>query len=359
MKIASNKSVAFVLSSLKFGGGERVVLNLAHAFKERGLQVSILLMSYEGEFLKEACQHFNVVDLHCNKTWKLPGKLITYLLKERPDALISSFWKLNLSACLARVIYPHVRLLLWEHAPPSTIKDSPIWLYSLSASLLYPIGTKIIAVSTEVYDNIASITFGLRSRLQLIFNPIPVLAHMDGFMEIPKAARRIIWVGRMDYPKNPCLMLDAFLLLPKDKGYCLDFIGEGSMRHVLEERTIKLGLQGCIRFLGFQDNPQFWMAKSDLLVLTSECEGLPSVLIEALHCGISIVSTDCGGGVHDILLDNQYGVIIPKNNPYILADTIINVLDKPFNTINQREGGERFLPMVVANQFLNLLGFQN
>ena len=357
MKKVSNYSVAFVLSSLKFGGGERVALNLAHAFKDRGLQVSILLMSYEGEFLNEACSHFNVVDLCCDRTWKLPVKLAAYLRREQPDALISSFWKLNLSACLARMLYPKVRLLLWEHAPPSTIKDSPLWLYSLSATLLYPACTKIIAVSTEVYNNIAHVTVGLRSKLQVIFNPIPVSPKTDISIRANGSSHRIIWVGRMDDGKNPYLMLEAFARLPKEQEYFLDFVGDGPVRLSLENRTRVLGLQSRVRFLGFQTNPYAWMAESDLLVLTSEYEGLPSVLIEALHCGISVISTNCGGGIHDILLDNQYGTIIPKGNSSILSEAIVDILKKPYEPEKQRDGGRRFLPSLIAEQFLEVLGF--
>ncbi len=351
MKHRAVRSVAFLLSSLKFGGGERVALNLAHALKGIGLQVDFLLLSFEGEFLAEAQDHFNVIDLRCNRTWKLPGKLASYLLRQKPDALISSFWKLNLCACLARLAQPRLRLLLWEHSPPSKSTNSPTWLYSITASLVYRMATKIIAVSSGVKEDIARITLGLEKKLQVIFNAVPPPSALSLPAADQACGEKIIWVGRMDAPKNPLLMLEAFALLPADKGFTLDFIGDGSLRPTLERRANELDLQERVHFRGFQSDPYSWMIKSDLLALTSEREGLPTVLIETLYCGLRIVSTDCGRGIHDILLDNRYGTVVPTDDPDALAKAITEALQAPRFTERQIEGAQRFLPSVIARQF--------
>ncbi len=349
------QSVAFVLSSLKFGGGERVALNLAHAFKAKGLRVDFVLLNHEGEFLAEAKQHFNVVDLRCDRTWKLPSKLASYLRRERPDALIASFWKLNLCACIARLAYPRMRLLLWEHSPPSKSANSPTWLYAVTASLLYQMATKVIAVSNGVQDDIARITIGLQGKLKVIFNPIPAPTGVKAHTQRQAGQHRIIWVGRLDSPKNPWLMLDAFALLPADLGCTLDFIGDGPLRQVLEQRATELGLQERVQFRGFQPNPYEWMMQSDLLALTSHREGFGNVLVEALYCGLRVVSTDCGGGIHDILLDNRFGTIVSAGDALALANAIAKVLRSPCNPTHQIEGAERFLPNVISQQFLQAM----
>ena len=71
-----NNQIFFLLPNLKFGGAERVSINLASNLKERGFEVYFLLMSLEGEFLKEAKEEFIVLNLSCNRTYKLPFKLI-------------------------------------------------------------------------------------------------------------------------------------------------------------------------------------------------------------------------------------------------------------------------------------------
>lgn len=351
------RTIAFVQSSLKFGGGERVALNLAHALKAAGYQIDFLLMSNKGEFLSEAQQHFHVHDLDCGRTWKLPERLVVYLYHNRPVALVSSYWKLNLCACLARIVYPPVRLLLWEHSPPSKSKNSPTWLYAITASLFYQLGTCVVAVSSGVFNDVQRITLGLRHKLRMIFNPIPPPHDIESkAMMVRPEGKKIIWVGRLDYPKNPGLMLEAFALIPKRANYTLDFVGDGRLRDSLEDRCRALGLRERVRFLGFQPKPYTMMAESDLLVLSSDREGLPSVMVEALYSGLRVVSTDCGEGIHDILLENRYGTIVPTGAKVALADAIERELNTLYDRQAQIEGAQRFLPQVIAQQFLIAMG---
>ena len=351
----SENKIAFLLSSLKFGGGERAALNLAYALKSRGYQVDFLLMRLEGEFLAEAQQNFNVVHLACNRTWKLPLKLAAYLWRQRPTALITSFWKLNLCGCLARIAYLPVRLVVWEHSQPSLSKNSPTVLYAITASLLYRLATRVVAVSTEVRDDIERITFGLRTRIKVIFNPIP--PPLDRNIPLKRSASEvysIIWVGRLDDPKNPGLMLEAFARLPRNITVVLDFVGDGSLRPSLELHAAKLGLTDRVRFLGFQPAPYSQMQSADMLVLTSDREGLGNVLVEALYCGLRVVSTDCGG-IRDVLLDSVYGEIVPVGDADALAQAIVHSLQFPPDPNNQVLGAQRFLPTAIANQFLQAM----
>jgi glycosyltransferase involved in cell wall biosynthesis len=348
------RRIAFLLSSLKFGGGERVALSLAKAMKANGYEIDIVLMSYEGEFLPEANREFNVIDLQCTRTWKLPFKLSSYLWRRKPHALISSFWKLNLCASVARVTYPDTKLALWEHSPPSRSQNSPRWLYSITASLFYRLATRVVCVSSGVAADVRHITWGLSPIVCTIFNPIPGPTRV--FINATRiVTKKIVWIGRLDVPKNPGLMLEAFALLPKEADYELHFVGDGSLRATLEQRSQALGMTGSVRFHGFQADPYVNMASSDLLVLSSDREGFGNVLVEALHMGLRVVSTDCGQGVHDILLDNRYGVIVPVNNKQALAKAIEQVLNQSHDSQAQMDAAKRFEPGVIANQFLQAL----
>lgn len=343
--------IAFVLSSLKFGGGERVVLNLASALQAEGYAIDILLMSREGEFLAEAEALYHVIDLQCDRTWKLPLRLAAYLRHVRPLALISSFWKLNVCACVARCAYPSVKLVVWEHSPPSKSRNSPTWLYAFSASTLYRAANGVVAVSSGVAADVQGITWGLRNRIRTIWNPIPapkapVLPHSRG--------HKIVWVGRLQDPKNPGLMLKAFAMLPAAGGYSLAYVGDGPMLAELQARAKTLGLDDRVKFLGFQKDPSPFIANADLLVLSSDREGFGNVLVEALHAGLRAVSTDCGAGVHDILA-GKYGTIVPVDDPASLAAAIRQELSANHDPRIQRAAAKRFEPQVIAAQFLQVL----
>jgi len=344
--------IAILLSSLKFGGAERVALNLAMALKAEGIQIDFLLMSYEGEFLAEAERHFTVLNLRCDKTFKLPGRLRAYLARNNPDALISSFWKLNLCACLVRILDPSTKLILWEHSPPSKSRNSPTWLYAITASLLYRLSTRVVAVSTGVFKDIDRITLGLHRKLLVIFNPITPPPADLLFRSRRYLGKRVIWVGRLDGPKNPGLMLDAFALVAKARDVSLAIVGDGHLRSQLEEKCKVLGLDQRVSFLGYLPEPYVEIGSSDLLVLSSDREGFGNVVVEAMLCGLRVVSTDCGEGVHDILLDGRYGTIVPPNNAFVLARAIESELLKQPDAQEQVAGAQRFLPKVIAHQFM-------
>jgi glycosyltransferase involved in cell wall biosynthesis len=98
--------------------------------------------------------------------------------------------------------------------------------------------------------------------------------------------------------------------------------------------------------------PYVEIGSSDLLVLSSDREGFGNVIVEAMLCGLRVVSTDCGEGVHEILLDDRYGTIVPQNEPLALAQAIEYELLTPHDAQEQIAGAQRFLPKVIAHQFM-------
>ena len=348
------KRIAILLPSLKFGGAERVALNLGRTLSEISINVDFLLMSAEGDFLSEASLYGRVVDLNCKCTRQLPFVLIKYFFSYRPYAIISSFWKLNLSACIARTFFPPVKLLLWEHSPPSKVTFIPNWLYFLSSSIFYRFSNRIIAVSTGVLEDVVKLSIGLKSRLKVIPNPIYPPDTPKDVARNSGQRNRVVWVGRLDEPKNPILALEAFARLNVPDAN-LVFIGDGALLSDLQERCAKLCLEDKVSFMGFCSNPYPEIARSDLLLISSDREGLPSVAIEALHCGLRIVATDCGSGIREILRNGLLGSITPIGDINALAAAISLELDTKCNPNQQIAGGERYLPHIVRSQFLAAL----
>ena len=351
------KKVAILLPSLKFGGAERVSLNLAKEMKLQGISVEILLMSKEGEFLKEAESNFTVVDLRCNRTYKLPWQLIKYTFNNRPDVIISNFLKLSLCACIARVFSPSTKLLLWEHAPPSMTSLFSLCIYSLSATIFYQLSTKIVAVSSGVGSDIASCTLGLKRKILAIYNPIipPDFGLLNDALGKQKNLNKIICLGRLEPEKNPALLIEAFALIPEHFNATLLMIGDGSQRNQLESLSIKLGINNKVNFLGFVANPYLLLMNADLLVLPSNFEGFGNVIVEAMYCGLPVVSTDCPYGPREILMNEKYGSLVPTNDKKAMATAIEYELINRRSPEAQKIGAQRFLPNVIVNQFLDLV----
>ena len=99
-------------------------------------------------------------------------------------------------------------------------------------------------------------------------------------------------------------------------------LGDGPLRNYLNELIIELNLENCISLMGYVDNPLKYFKAADLFVLSSNVEGMPNVLVEALMCGCTVVSTDCPTGPNELLKNNKYGYLVPVQNSEALASAI-------------------------------------
>jgi glycosyltransferase involved in cell wall biosynthesis len=105
---------------------------------------------------------------------------------------------------------------------------------------------------------------------------------------------------------------------------------------------------------GFVDNPFAYLRKSAVFVLSSESEGLPSVLIEALSVGTPVVSTDCPCGPSEILENGRYGSLVPVGDINALAQSIISTLDNPCDSRILLQRAQQYSLETVTEQYLSL-----
>ena len=109
----------------------------------------------------------------------------------------------------------------------------------------------------------------------------------------------------------------------------------------------------CV-FNGF-DNKNFKLINSDVFVLSSDFEGMGNVIVEALFCGLPVVSTDCPSGPRELLMDGRYGSLVPLRDKAALASAIEFELNNLRSHEAQKAAAQRFLPSVIASQFLHFI----
>src|SRR5690606_19838676 len=139
----------------------------------------------------------------------------------------------------------------------------------------------------------------------------------------------ILGVGRLVPQKDFATLLKAFSHLRRCQPAHLVIIGEGRLRSELMALARSLGIDKDVWMPGFTDNPYAFMRLASVLVLSSVCEGLPNVLLEALACGCPIVSTDCPSGPSEILLKGKYGTLVSPGDARALAQAIHHTLENP------------------------------
>ncbi|SPJ22140.1 N-acetylgalactosamine-N, N'-diacetylbacillosaminyl-diphospho-undecaprenol 4-alpha-N-acetylgalactosaminyltransferase [Prolinoborus fasciculus] len=164
----------------------------------------------------------------------------------------------------------------------------------------------------------------------------------------------ILAVGRLNQQKNYPNLLRAIKLL-NDKytePFMLLIAGDGELRLYIEKLINELNLNNFVLLLGRRSDIPKLMSACDVFVLSSDYEGLPTVLIEALACQAHTVSTDVSGAA-EVLKDN--GVIVPINNPEELFKAIEALLKKNYkNSLGFKYAYETFDLQIISEKWLNI-----
>ena len=175
-------------------------------------------------------------------------------------------------------------------------------------------------------------------RIHNIPNGIDVLEHHPQSTDekrrnrtgrIDSAGLVAIFAGRLTEQKDPMLLLEAWPEVLRECGDAtLVLLGDGPLRGELRERAVALGIEASVEFAGRVEDPVTWIAASDLFVLCSKWEGLSNSLLEALACGVPVVSTEVSGSV-DVFQSADVGELVPVGEQSALAAAIVRLLCDP------------------------------
>ncbi|NQZ99134.1 MAG: glycosyltransferase [Myxococcales bacterium] len=138
----------------------------------------------------------------------------------------------------------------------------------------------------------------------------------------------VVHAGRFHAQKNQAMLLEAFSRL-RGRNAELWMLGEGPDENALRERAAALGLGEQVRWLGFQDNPYPFFRAADCFALTSNHEGLPNAIIEAMACGTPAVSTRCKFGPEELIEDGVSGRLTPVGNAEVFGRVLHRLCGAP------------------------------
>jgi glycosyltransferase involved in cell wall biosynthesis len=327
--------IAFFLPSVRGGGAQRVIVNLAQGIVKRGEPVDLALAVAEGVFLDQLPRQARVVDLRAGRLIGSLVPLIRYLRRERPRVLISSMSHANLVALwAAKLAWRATPVMVTVHNTMSESTGSNGGLERRLLRTFYPWATWIVAVSQGAADDLARTTGVPRSRVEVVYNPVITPAVLalarrppDHPWYAPGGPPVILGVGRLTRQKDFFTLVRAFAELRRWRCARLIILGEGEDRPALEALVAELGLHDDVSLPGFRDNAPAYMARSALFVLSSAWEGLPTVLIEALAVGTPVVSTECPSGPREILQEGRLGALVPIGDVPALARAMERALD--------------------------------
>ena len=200
------------------------------------------------------------------------------------------------------------------------------------------------------------------NRVTTIHNPVDVQAVKEKSRAPlshpwlgPGSPPVILGAGKLKTQKDFATLLRAFARVRAARPAHMIVLGEGEERRKLEKLARKLGIAAHTVLPGFVDNPFAWMARASVFVLSSAWEGFSNVLVEALACGCSVVSTDCPSGPAEILDAGAYGTLVPVGDDRALADAILAAMRSPRDPERLRSRAAAFSVDAAAGRYLEVL----
>lgn len=318
-----------VIHALGYGGAGKMIVKLADALAQRNdTEVIIYVEESVGKHyamddrvkVYQETQFFsNYLTRHFREMFQLRRRV-----KEiNPDLVISFQTNQNALAVYA-TRGRHIPVIVSERGDPyvyhNLVAKIKTWVINHAEGGVF-----------QTHQAMAYYGKGLQSRSRVIYNPCPIEV-----VERPQWQDRrdeVAFVARFDiHQKRQDLMVDAFaIVVKKHPEVKLVFYGKGEPdMSTIREKVANLGLQDNVVFKGLVNNVIQEIKDSKLFVMTSDFEGMPNALIEAMIAGLPCLSTDCSpGGARELIVDGENGLIVPCGGINAVAEKILYLLDHP------------------------------
>tara|TARA_R110001606_G_scaffold50915_1_gene127211 strand:- start:35 stop:1168 length:1134 start_codon:yes stop_codon:yes gene_type:complete len=324
------------------GGLDRVAILLANGMAKRGFPTELWLTKADGPVA-----HLIAADVKVRMvpTFKIGGRglqlflqipAVAYMIrKHRPKAIFSAGNQTNLSlAAAGKLAGSGSTKIIQKITNPILRPDSGSWAkvyrtwrFGLTAQL----GDMTLALSDADAEEYAQIYPHSATKFCSVPNPYvyPEMVR-SGDRRIARdreSPTRLLAVGRIA-PQKDYLTLISALARVEDQPWSMTILGDGPLLEDAKCWTEKLGLADRIEFKGFVCDVTPYFAQSDILVLSSQWEGLPAVPIEAMATGCAVVATDCSAGLTQLLHRIGQGTV-PVQDPEALAKAIRDEIGAP------------------------------
>lgn len=350
------------------GGAEKVVLVLANYFVSKGYKVDLLLTLKKGPYLQSLSQEVNIIELSSKRVIFDFFKLTNYIKKNKPDLILSGMTHCNLLSIASTFVSGDKnKVYATQHAnfSESMKRQKPYesFLFNFLIRSIYKKADGIVCVSKGVKTDFDKSFPFLSQKSIVIYNPFEIAvikkksyeAVSHPWLEGPRNYKVIISVGRLTLAKDFLNLLSAFLILKERDNVRLIILGEGHEKDDLTDFINNNNLNGIVDLHGFVDNPFALISKADAFVVSSKYEGLSNVLIEAMICGVPLISTDCPSGPAEILEGGRWGRLVPVDDSEALANAIYNTINSEDDVLDYSSRTRDFDSHKIGEQYLNYI----
>lgn len=351
-------NIVIVTKNMAAGGAERVIAQLLEEWCMKGRHCTLILLDKKKIFyqLPLDLKVYEIGKMHeqfyIDKFLKY-CKVRKLLKRIQPDVVLSLPEEIGIYVLLA-MAGTKMPIVVSERNNPWVMPYKRI--SRVLRKMVYPRAAGIVFQTEE-----ASYFFNESIRRKGIVLPNPL-----NLTRIPKPwngerKKVIVTAGRLEPQKNQKLLIDAFAIMHKDfSEYSLIIYGDGSLRKDLENYARKILTEDSFEFRGNSSHLLEEIKDAALFVMTSDYEGVPNVLIEAMSAGIPVVSTDCApGGAAALIKDGINGYLVPTGNVETLTKAMRQQLSDPFHAEKMAHAAlqlkEQFNAAIVAEMWFDYL----
>jgi glycosyltransferase involved in cell wall biosynthesis len=314
------KKIAIVIGDLGMpGGAEKVAADLATEFHQRGYDVTVITFEEKNKsgYLQTPAKHLHV---------SMPsreGSILSQLA-----LLAQRVWTFR--QVFQREQFTHIFSFLESANIPCALA-SPLTLVSvhIDPDEWTERQKKIIKFAFKRARAVVALTNSMQTKLETnlqlnnvvrIYNPVMTnLVHQRAKEHIAINKPFILAVGRLNALKRFDRLIAAYAQAKIAETCQLIILGEGELRQDLEKQIKAYGLQNRVLLLGYESNPYKYMTRAEYLVMSSDTEAYPVVLIEALSLGCPVLSTDCPSGPREIIREGVNGLLVALSEQALAA----------------------------------------
>lgn len=327
------KSLTIIISELSAGGAQRVVSILANYWANKGWDVTILCFDDGGKppFYpldpKVTCLPLNIAQKSVSLIDAISNNINRILvlrkaLRKNPSQPVISFIsETNILALFAGMGLGRP-IIVSERVDPNFSCRNQWW--KTLRNRTYPLASKVVL---QMNSSISCFSSKIQRKITVIPNPVIKPDLDEEYPRNHSEKKVLLAMGRLAEQKGFDLLLRAFAeVSPKFSDWTLHIWGEGSLKKSLEQMRDQLNLHDKVQLPGLTTKPNEIMRMADIFVMSSRYEGFPNVLVEAMVCGLPVISFACHGP-KDLIRDGVDGVLIPPEDVPALASGLEKLMN--------------------------------
>lgn len=333
------------------------MLRLAGEFSRRGHAVTILPNRASGFWHSALPEGVAVSELGARNLVDAVPRLARAVRHTRSEVLLSAMTQANISAVFASKLTGVPVVISERHACSQwllNLKRRKRILYRRLLPFAYRRADGIVAQTQSSAMDLAGVIGLPADRIAVIGNAVPdpvPLSAISPHRWFEQGDPVILGMGRLEPQKNFALLITALARLQGPHRPRLLILGAGSLKPDLSALAEALGVAGRVEFTGQVKNVHDYLARAALYVQSSNFEGFPNTLLEALAAGTAVVATDCLTGPRELLDDGRLGELVPVGDTDALAAAIEKTLAHPGPEEPRKTWAARYTLASVADGF--------